>query len=167
MDAHGQISRLTTTQIGAIGEAVIAAGLMHASQGRLCPFKPYADDDGTDFLVFHKETKKALPIQLKCRTAFDDPNRQTVQFDVRLKTFAREGAGFVLAVVLDQTAVRAAWLLPAQKLPTLARANPEKLIIVACAKTESKDKYRSFRHTDVSSLARAICDALGEGERQI
>lgn len=160
MDRAGYQPKLTSTQIGAIGEAIIAAGLMHASGGRLCPFKPLADDDGTDFLVFDKLTKNALPIQLKCRTGFDDPQRQTAQFDIRLKTFAREGSGFLLAVVLEQTLVRAAWLIPARELTAVARATPEKLVVVACAKPDTKDKFKPYRHTDLASLAQAVCAAI-------
>ena len=35
--------KLTTTQIGAIGEDIVASGLMIASHGRLSPFQPVAD----------------------------------------------------------------------------------------------------------------------------
>ena len=56
--------RLTSTQIGAIGESVVAVGLTLTSQGRLAPFKPFADDDGIDLLIYDKETKRALPIQV-------------------------------------------------------------------------------------------------------
>ncbi|MCH8158120.1 MAG: hypothetical protein IID18_10300 [Nitrospinae bacterium] len=47
--SHGGI---TTTQIGAIGEHIAASQLMLASQGRLSPFLPMADDDGIDLLIF-------------------------------------------------------------------------------------------------------------------
>lgn len=47
--------RLTSTQIGAIGESVVAVGLTLTSQGRLAPFKPFADDDGIDLLIYDKE----------------------------------------------------------------------------------------------------------------
>jgi hypothetical protein len=43
--------RITSTQTGAVGELTIAAGLIVASDGRLAPFKPVADDDGIDLLV--------------------------------------------------------------------------------------------------------------------
>ncbi len=64
--------RLTSTQIGAIGESVVAVGLTLTSKGRLAPFKPFADDDGIDLLIYDKETKRALPIQIKSRTKFDN-----------------------------------------------------------------------------------------------
>ena len=53
---------LTSTQIGAIGEAIVAAELTLASGGRLAPFKPFADDDGIDLLIYDKVTKRALKI---------------------------------------------------------------------------------------------------------
>ena len=39
---------LTSTQKGAIGEAIVGAQLMLASNGRLSPFRSIADDDGTE-----------------------------------------------------------------------------------------------------------------------
>jgi len=62
----------TSTQIGAIGECLVAAGILEASQGRLSPFKPIADDDGMDLLLFDKQTRRAIPLQIKCRRGFDD-----------------------------------------------------------------------------------------------
>ena len=59
--------KLTSTQIGAIGEDIVASGLMIASHGRLSPFQPVADDDGIDLLIYDKKTGKALPIQVKSR----------------------------------------------------------------------------------------------------
>lgn len=150
------ISKLSTTQIGAIGEAVMAAGLMHASGGRISPFKPIADD-GTDLLLFDKLTKIALPLQIKCRTGLDKGG--TVQFDVRLKTFAREGSGFVLTALLDGTAVQTCWLIPAHKLENVARSNSAKLSIVASPAPNSNDKFRPYRHTSLAAVARAILDA--------
>ena len=47
--------KLTTTQIGAIGEDVVSRGLMIASNGRFSPFKPVADDDGIDLLIYDKK----------------------------------------------------------------------------------------------------------------
>lgn len=44
------VSQLTTTQEGSIGEAMAGVQLMLASGGRLTPFRPVADDDGTDLL---------------------------------------------------------------------------------------------------------------------
>jgi hypothetical protein len=147
---------LSTTQIGAIGEAVVATGLMFASRGRLSPYKPIADDDGTDLLVIDKDSRKVFPIQVKCRTKVDNTSAETVQFDVRLKTFTRRGEGFLLAALLDGTVLKAAWLIPSEKLADVARSAPEKLVIVPSAKRGSKDKYVRYRHQDFESVALAI-----------
>lgn len=150
------IQALTSTQIGAVGEAVVATGLMLASKGRLSPYKPIADDDGTDLLVVDKQTRQIIPIQVKSRTKVDDPRAETVQFDVRLKTFARDGKGYILAVLLDGADLRAAWLIPSGKLAEVTTARTEKLVIVASAKSGAKDRCRQFRHDDFQSVARAI-----------
>jgi hypothetical protein len=60
-------SHLTATQIGAIGEALVASQLLLASDGRLTPFQPIADDDGIDLLVFDKRTRCAASVQVKAR----------------------------------------------------------------------------------------------------
>lgn len=151
-----QASKLTSTQIGAVGEAVVAGGLILASAGQLAPFKPFADDDGTDLLLFDKLTNQAVPVQIKSRMKVDDIAAQTVQFDVRLKTFAQERSGFILAVLLDGMAVQTAWFIPALELVQIAKATPEKLVIVASAKPDSKDRFRRFRHESLASVAQAI-----------
>jgi hypothetical protein len=149
--------KLTSTQIGAIGEAVVATGLMYASDGRLSPFKPFADDDGTDLLLFDKHTKRAIPLQVKCRTGLDKGG--TVQFDVRLKTFAREGSGYILAALLDGTAVQISWLIPARKLESVARSNTKKLSIVASPAPNANDKFRVYRHASLAAVARELLAA--------
>jgi len=148
------VSRLTSTQIGAIGEAAIAAGLMLESVGRLAPFRPLADDDGIDLLLFDKETKDAIPLQIKCRRKVDNDSAETVQFDVRCSKMPP--SGFVLAALLDGVSVRTVWLVPVDKFKTLALQKADKFVMVACAKHDSEDRYRVFRHDGLASAARAI-----------
>jgi len=156
--------RLSTTQIGALGEAIISVGLMHASQGRLSPFKPLADDHGTDLLLFDKDTQRAFPLQIKCRTGFDDQAAQTVQFDVRLKMYVEEGDGFILAALLDQTQVHTAWLFSAREWKSLARLTPDKGVIVPSAKPTARDKFQPYRHTDLATVAQRIVQTGAQSE---
>lgn len=60
---------LSSTQIGTIGENLLVNAVMKASEGRLSPFQPYADDDGLDLLFYDKQTGNSVAIQLKCRTS--------------------------------------------------------------------------------------------------
>ncbi|WP_281254265.1 hypothetical protein [Paraburkholderia ribeironis] len=39
---------LTSTQVGVIGENLLVNAVMKASDGRLSPFRPIADDDRLD-----------------------------------------------------------------------------------------------------------------------
>ena len=144
--------RLTSTQIGAIGESLVAAGLMAASGGRLAPFKPLADDDGIDLLLFDKLAGTAIPLQVKSRTGFDDPKAQTVQFDIQQSTFAERG--YSLLALLNGTAVRKVWLIPGERLAEVARRKAGKFVVVACAKAGSNDRYREFRHDSLEVVAR-------------
>ena len=146
--------RLTSTQIGAIGESLVAAGLMVASGGRLAPFKPLADDDGIDLLLFDKLTGSAIPLQVKSRTGFDDPRAERVQFDVRHSTFA--GRGYTVMALVDGTTIRTLWLIPGDRLAEVAMRKADKLVVVACAKTGSNDRYREFRHDSPASVAEEI-----------
>ena len=152
--------RLTSTQIGAIGESLVAVGLMAASGGRLAPFKPIADDDGIDLLLFDKLTGKAVPLQVKSRTGFDDAKAETVQFDVQQSTFAERG--YSLLALLNGTAVRKVWLIPGERLAEVARRKADKLVVVACAKAGSNDRYREFRHDSLEPVAGAILREIVE-----
>jgi hypothetical protein len=146
----------TTTQIGAIGECLVAAAILEGSAGRLSPFKPIADDDGMDLLLFDKVTRAAIPLQIKCRRGYDDPKAQTVQFDVRLKTFTQEGEGYLLCIKLQGAAVDTLWLIPASELKTIARQSPTHLIVVPSAKPTSHDRLSPYRVRDFTEVAAKI-----------
>jgi hypothetical protein len=86
MSTPSSTPKLSSTQIGIIGENLLVNAVMKASDGRLSPFKPVADDDGLDVLFFDKETGNSVAIQLKCRTKTDSGHKggNTAQFDVRI-----------------------------------------------------------------------------------
>jgi hypothetical protein len=146
----------TTTQIGAIGECLVAAAILEASGGRLSPFKPVADDDGMDLLLFDKQTRKAIPLQIKCRRAFGNEKAKTVEFDVRLKTFAREGEGYLLCLKLDGASIDTVWLIPANELEGVARQSSTHLIVVASAKPTSKDRFSRYRASSFGEIPARI-----------
>lgn len=134
----------------------MAAGILEASGGRLSPFKPIADDDGMDLLLFDKVTRRAIPLQVKARRSFDDPKAQTVQFDVRLKTFTRQGEGYLLCIKLEGASIGTLWLIPAADLPTVARQTPTHLTVVPSAKGTSRDRLTPYRVTSFRDAAERI-----------
>ena len=148
--------KLTQTQIGAIGESLVASELVFASNGRLAPFTPFADDGGIDLLIFDKLTKGALPIQVKSRLKVDDEKAQTVQFDVRKATFSDGGNSHLIAVLVDRTNLRCAWLIPMSDLKRQEDSTRATFRIVASAKPTSKDQYASYRLFNYEDLARAV-----------
>jgi hypothetical protein len=150
---------LTSTQRGAIGESLTAVGLMLASGSRLAPYKPVADDDGVDLLLVDKKSRSIVQLQVKCRTKVDDAKAETVQFDVQVNTFAENAKGYVLGILLNGAVVRRAWLVPLGELRSVARSSPDKLVVVASAKEESRDRFRKFRHDGFESVARVILGA--------
>lgn len=148
--------QLTTTQIGAVGESAAATGLVLASGGRLAPFRPYADDDGIDLLIYDKVSKGVIPLQVKSRTKVDNKKARTVQFDVRKATFADEGGSHLLAQLLDGNSLVCAWLIPMSDLKSAGKDGETKYIVVASAKITSKDRYTPYRYFTHEDLARAV-----------
>ena len=149
-------SGLTSTQKGAIGESIVTTGLLLASKGQLSPYRPVADDDGIDLLLVDKLSRDIIQLQVKARTGVDDAKAETVQFDVRLNTFAQGARGYLLGILLDGSTMKKAWLIPLSGLRDVAKSATEKLVVVASAKEASNDRFRKFRHDGFASLARTI-----------
>lgn len=106
--------KFTQTQIGSIGGVTVAAQFMLMSHGHLSPFLPFADDDGIDLIVFDKITGVSLPVQVMARTNLTLGKSDTVQFDVRSRTFSDRPGSFLLAILLDMAtgSILRAWLVP-------------------------------------------------------
>lgn len=151
----------TSTQKGAIGELIVSAGILDASNGRLSPFKPVADDDGLDLLVLNKATRRIVPLQIKCRRGFDSPSAQTVEFNIRLETFVEAADGHVLCVRMENFEARTFWLIPASELRSKAREKNGSLIVVACARETSSDRFSSYRLKSFAQLVDRILARTG------
>ena len=155
-------ARMTQTQIGTIGEVTVAAQLMLASDGRLSPFLPFADDDGIDLIVYDKVTGTSLPVQVKARTSATLGKSDTIVFDVRRKTFSDHAGSFLLAILLDMTGglILRAWLIPMSELNAVARVKAEKLSITPSAKYASRDRYAPYRCRNMAEVARRLANHL-------
>lgn len=151
-------SRLTTTQVGAIAEILVACQLMLASDGRLSTFTPIADDDGTDLVVVDKLSGRQLRIQVKSWRAFQSEPPGTVQFDVRRKTFTPHADNFILAAVLDpETAsIWRAWLVPSTELESVAHTHAEKFALAPNPSAASNDKYTPYRCTAMREVSERV-----------
>jgi len=147
-------SRLTSTQKGAIGEAIVGAQLMLASDGRLSPFRSIADDDGTDLLVVDKLTGQLSMIQIKCRFRPQAAGTRYEQFDVRMKTFRDVAHNWLLAALIDPNdgALWCSWLIPASSLASVAMAKSDKLVITPSPLENSADRYVPWRASTVTAL---------------
>ena len=157
--------KLTQTQIGAIGESLVAAELVFASNGRLAPFTPFADDGGIDLLIFDKHTKGALPIQVKSRLKVDDEKAQTVQFDVRKATFSDGGNSHLIAILVNRTNLLCAWLIPMGDIRMKDDTKRDTYRVVASAKPTSNDQYSSYRYSNYEDLARAVIALFPDATR--
>jgi hypothetical protein len=156
---------LTSTQIGAIAENLVANELMIESKGRLTPFQPIADDDGLDVLIYDKVTGKAVPIQIKARTntlkkkgSIERGN--VVHFEVRKSTYRNDRHAFLLCVLLspDLRATERAWLLPLHELPSLCTVKENKYVIRANKLLASNDKYQKFRFSNVETVSKYLIE---------
>ena len=128
---------------------------MEASGGRLTPFKPFADDDGIDLLIFDKITRRAMPLQVKARRNYDHETGRRVQFNVRVKTLSETG-GDILLVKLDGLHIEATWLIPAAELRGVALAKGEHLVCVPSAKPTSSDRFTPYRKGTMADVVAAI-----------
>ncbi len=161
---------LSSTQIGAIAENIVANALMKQSKGRLAPFRSVADDDGIDLLVYDKQTGNAVPIQVKSRTGAlkrsgsNEPGK-VVHFEVRESALKEYELAHVIAVLLseDLTSIRCAWLIPMTHIPKIGRKGTDKFVMRASYDATSKDKFNIYRCTAEAGLAQRVLKVL-EGE---
>ena len=160
---------LTSTQIGALAENLVANELMVESEGRLSPFQPIADDDGIDVLIYDKITGKAVPVQIKARTnTINKPGKQersnTVHFEVRKSTLNAERKAMLLCILLDEhlRKTERAWLLPIAMLPTIASDRSTKFVIRANKLLSTKDKYKPFQCKTIKDVAQKLIESFGK-----
>jgi hypothetical protein len=145
--------KLTSTQIGKVGETIVAAQLMLTTKGRLSPFLPIADDGGIDLLVYDKATRRSLAVQVKDRLNMGAVGSRPVQFDVRRATFLEGQDSFLLAILLDigRGEVQRAWLIPTSELAKVSQSDAETFSITPSPSDTSKDRYTPYR-----------CHAMGD-----
>ncbi len=147
---------LTSTQKGTVTEHIVASLLMLASGGRLSPFMPMSDDHGVDLIILDKITNVSLAIQVK--SAIANPNRPTVQFDVRKATHAAFANRYLLAVLFEpeKFSIAKSWLIPMTDVPAVAVEQPTKYALSPSTSPSSRDRYHGFRYDDPRVLAEAI-----------
>jgi len=156
---------LSSTQIGAIGENLLINAVMKASDGRLSPFQPLADDDGLDVLFFDKVTGNSVAIQLKCRTVSirkknSDERGNTVHFQVRQATFNEARRAYLVAALFndDLTQFICTWFIPMALLPEVGKDISGKYVIRPSKAEGSADKYTSYRCMTAQDLAQRLID---------
>lgn len=161
---------LTSTQVGVIGENLLVNAVMKASDGRLSPFRPIADDDGLDVLFFDKDTGNSVAMQVKCRTVTtrkrsSDERGNVAYFQVRKATFNESRRAYLLAALFNPelTEFIATWLIPMEELRHVAREASEKWVIQPSKAEGSTDRYVRFRCLSAEQLAQkivAVCEAM-------
>ena len=154
---------LSSTQIGTIGENLLINAVMKASDGRLSPFSPVADDDGLDVLFFDKQTGNSIALQLKCRTVTIRKRKSKergniVHFEARKATFNVTRRAFLVAALVNDelTRFRCTWFIPMADVPRLAGGGAKKYVLRPSIAEKSKDKYSKFRCKDVGLLVEKI-----------
>jgi hypothetical protein len=165
MPAH--TPELTSTQVGAIAENVVANLLMIESLGRLSPFWPLADDDGIDLLIYDKVTGMATPVQVKSRTKTlkkkgSEDRGNVVHFEVRTAAAKDSEYAHLLAVLLtdDLTSIDCCWYIPMKAFLSEARRGKNKLVIRPSRSANSKDKFVRYRCESPAALAERATTVL-------
>lgn len=163
----GWLRGTTSTQIGKAIEALVASSLMFASQGRLSPFLPFADDDGLDLLLLDKLTDRIIPVQVKGRTGADAAGHGTVEFNVRKKTRAARKDAVLLAVVvdIDNVTIGQSWLIPMAELEAVSIAKRDVLAITPSTLPNSSDRYRCYRSDTVAELVAKLLATIDTRQR--
>lgn len=158
-------AQLTSTQKGKVTEQLVASALLIASNGRLAPFVPLADDHGLDLIILGKKTRRTIAIQVK--SAIANASRGTVQFDVRKQTFTVTKDEYLMLVIFEpeRMAFASSWLIPMDKVPEVSTEQQEKFVLVPSLKPTSQDRCRPFRHNDIRSLVDAILLELDKADR--
>jgi len=160
---------LTTTQIGALAENLVANEIMIESSGRLSPFQPIADDDGIDLLIYDKVTGRSSPIQIKARTStINKPGKNergnTVHFEVRKATHSDERRALLLCVLLseDLRSTERAWLLPLEEIQNITSERESKFVIRANKQIGTNDKYKKYQCEDMSVVVERMIDIFDD-----
>lgn len=137
----------STTQRGMVSEQIVSSQLMLASNGRLSPYAPVADDDGVDFLIKDKLSRAVVELQVKAAFASRDGAPGTAQFDMRKRTFNEMSGGFILAVMIDPSdgSFWCGWLIPVSELPGVSRSARGCYVITPNPSGNSKDRYAKWR----------------------
>jgi hypothetical protein len=158
--------KLTSTQIGKVGETIVAAQLMLTTKGRLSPFLPIADDGGIDLLVYDKATRRSLAVQVKGRLSLGSVGSRPVQFDVRRATFPEGQDSFLLAILLDigRGEVQRAWLIPMSELAKVSQVDAETFSITPSPSDTSRDRYTPYRCHAMGDVAARLIACLDVGE---
>jgi hypothetical protein len=158
-------TKLSSTQIGTIGENLLVNAVMKASNGRLSPFLPLADDDGLDVLFFDKETGSSVAIQLKCRTDTDRKSNSkergnTAQFDVRKATFKEARSAYLVAALFNKamTDFDCTWFISLEELAKISNVKANKYVITPSKAEHCKDKYEKYRCQTPEQLADRIIE---------
>lgn len=153
---------LTSTQKGRITEQLVAGMLLLASNGRLTPFVPLADDDGVDLIILDKITRRNISVQVK--SAIAHPVRPTVQFDIRSATRLQAPGEYLLAVLFDPIAMSLpmTWLIPMTEIPSVANDQGAKFSLAPSHNDASRDRYRRFRYDDARTLSEALSRAIND-----
>ena len=161
--------QLTTTQVGAIAEAVVASQVMIESSGRLSPFRPVADDGGIDLLIYDKDTGRSLPVQIKGRThtlkrSNSTKHGNTVHFEVREATMKADPYAHLLGVLMNRylDGIERAWLVPMMDVKRFARHHSRKYILRPSRQVKAKDKWTNYRCRDARDTVDRIIEILEE-----
>jgi hypothetical protein len=141
----------TSTQLGLIAENLVINALILASHGRLAPFRPVADDEGIDLLLYDKGTGRVLPLQVKARTRTlkkrgSSERGNIVHFQVREVALRQKGKTRLLAVLLDENvaSITAAWLIPLNQMERVARKIGENFVIRPNRSIKSRDRFKPY-----------------------
>ena len=156
---------LTSTQIGEIAVDLTTSHLVLDSRGRLSPFKPIADDQGIDLIIYDKHTELSVPVQVKSRTTAlykkNGARGNIVHFELRKSTFKETPDAFLLAIYFqpfsDDIKIKRTWLIPMNKIPSVStKGSTEKgtkYVMRPSRDMKSNDQFTPYRWPGMRQVA--------------
>lgn len=160
----GRDDGATTTQKGRVVESIVAASLVLASNGRLSPYLPFADDDGIDLILFDKCTSSVLPVQVKGWAAAQTGRSGVIQFDIRKATIRPFYRSILLAIRLDPVTygIQQAWTVPMEKVAEIATEKDKIYAMCASTRAQSRDRCSMYRSDSLPELTRRLTGMLND-----
>ncbi len=157
--------RLTSSQIGKICEKLVWEAAMWGSNGRIVPYPPYDDNEGTDGLLKRRYRPATIAVQVKGRLS-QRPNG-AFELSVDARDIPRSDPKRIVVVHLPKKGPRGqvtVWVFSSATFRRLASFSVGKYQALLSPSPTARDRWISYRR-DVYELAEVFGKLLDREAR--